>query len=393
MSMPSRASWPTTRRRKRMSLMSHQSDGPLVAMPKILRILARQDVRATFFVPGFTAECHPDIVRAIADGGHEIGHHGYLHEQMQGIDRAREARYLDRGLEALQRVAGVVPVGYRAPWWGLNCQSPGLLAERGFRYDSSLLDGDAPYRFAVEPGSADTLVEIPWTGPWTTGTVCVLSRLDRQWGDQEPEQSPRRGEAGGRRAARTGRPAGRRPRTTPSSRADPPGPSPRAADRRGQGARRHVGHHPWGRSPRMGPGYQRGQDPRPFRDVLSFPDAASSSATVSRSAAPDGRGRRPPWADATRRSAAPATGDCGRGCCVLLVPSLRPRYALVVPPSRAETSTAVSATLRARTSSIAGNDPETRGREHYRGDEDTAVVVHRRGDPTSSSEVRPSLRA
>ena len=146
---------------QRMSLMSHQSYGPRVGVPKILRILERQQIRATFFVPGFTAECHPDIVRAIVDAGHEIGHHGYLHEQMQGIDAETEARYLDRGLEALHRVAGVVPVGYRAPWWELNWRTPALLADRGFRYDSSLLDGDAPYRFRVAPDSADSLVEIP----------------------------------------------------------------------------------------------------------------------------------------------------------------------------------------------------------------------------------------
>lgn len=94
--------------------MSHQPYGPMVAVPKILRILAKQDVRATFFVPGFTAESYPDVVRAIVDGVHEIGHHGYLHEQMQGIDRETEARYLDRGLEALHRVAGVVPVQRRS---------------------------------------------------------------------------------------------------------------------------------------------------------------------------------------------------------------------------------------------------------------------------------------
>ncbi|GAB3435630.1 polysaccharide deacetylase [Phycicoccus ginsengisoli] len=145
----------------RMSLMSHQSYGPRVAMPKLLAMLARQDVRATFFVPGFTAESHPDMVRAIVDGGHEIGHHGYLHEQMQGISRETEAGYLDRGLDALHAVAGVVPVGYRAPWWEMNWHTPGLLAERGFRYDSSLLDGDAPYRFRVAPDSARELVEIP----------------------------------------------------------------------------------------------------------------------------------------------------------------------------------------------------------------------------------------
>ena len=137
---------------RRMSLMTHQSYGPKVAVPRLLQILERQDVQATFFVPGFTAECYPDVVRRIADGGHEIAHHGYLHEPMQGIDAATEARYLDRGLDALAKAAGVRPTGYRAPWWELNWHSATLLADRGFLYDSSLLDGDAPYRFSVAEG-------------------------------------------------------------------------------------------------------------------------------------------------------------------------------------------------------------------------------------------------
>lgn len=145
----------------RMSLMSHQSYGPRVGVPRILRILERQDVRATFFVPGFTAECYPDTVRAIIDGGHEVGHHGYLHEPMKGLDPATEARYLDRGLDALEEVAGIRPVGYRAPWWEMNWHTPELLAERGFMYDSSLLDGDKPYLMATSPASERTLIEIP----------------------------------------------------------------------------------------------------------------------------------------------------------------------------------------------------------------------------------------
>ncbi|MEV5004754.1 polysaccharide deacetylase [Streptomyces sp. NPDC056159] len=143
----------------RMSLMTHQAYGPRVGVPRLLRLLRRQDVKATFFVPGFTADTYPDMVRSIVDEGHEVAHHGYLHEPMQGIDAAREAEYLDRGLEALDRL-GIRPAGYRAPWWEMNWHTPDLLIERGFQYDSSLLDGDTPYRLHGN-GAAGSLVEIP----------------------------------------------------------------------------------------------------------------------------------------------------------------------------------------------------------------------------------------
>lgn len=148
----------------RMSLMGHQAYGPLVGTPRLLRLLERRGILATFFVPGYTAECYPDTVRAIVDGGHEVAHHGYLHEPMQGVDERTEAGYLDRGLAALERV-GVRPVGYRAPWWEMNWHTPRLLAERGFHYDSSLLDDDVPYRMSTDGPGSPALVEIPvdWT--------------------------------------------------------------------------------------------------------------------------------------------------------------------------------------------------------------------------------------
>lgn len=145
----------------RMSLMGHQAYGPRVGVPRLLRLLRRQDVRATFFVPGFTADCYPDVIKSIVDEGHEIGHHGYLHEPMRDVDAVTEAEYIDRGLEALERTAGIRPVGYRAPWWEMNWHTPGLLIERGFAYDSSLLDDDVPYRLATSDPNAKTLVEIP----------------------------------------------------------------------------------------------------------------------------------------------------------------------------------------------------------------------------------------
>ena len=143
----------------RMSVMSHQAYGPLTGVPRLLRMLDRHGVRSTFFVPGYTAHRHPGVVRDIAAAGHEIAHHGFLHEPLTGVAPEAEASYLDRGLMALEDVAGVRPVGYRAPMWELTWASPGLLADRGFLYDSSLMDADHPYELAVD--DVRSLVEIP----------------------------------------------------------------------------------------------------------------------------------------------------------------------------------------------------------------------------------------
>ncbi|MDA8291782.1 MAG: polysaccharide deacetylase [Actinomycetota bacterium] len=148
--------------RTRMTVMSHQSYGPLTGVPRILSLLERHAIRATFFVPGYTAERYPSVVQGIADAGHEIAHHSYLHESTIGMDRDTEARMIDRGLEALDSVVGVRPLGYRAPMWELNYHTPSLLLDRGFEYDSSMMDCDLPYRLA-ESGQPDArdIVEIP----------------------------------------------------------------------------------------------------------------------------------------------------------------------------------------------------------------------------------------
>lgn len=142
----------------RMSVMSHQAYGPLVGIPRILDLLDHHQIPSTFFVPGHTAHRYPEAVRAIVAAGHEIAHHGYLHEQPTALTLEEEIEALDRGLEALAEVAGVRPAGYRAPMWDLSWRTPGLLAERGFLYDSSLMDVDTPYELAV---GSQSLVEIP----------------------------------------------------------------------------------------------------------------------------------------------------------------------------------------------------------------------------------------
>ena len=101
------------------------------------------------------------MVRDIVAAGHEVAHHGYLHERPTGLTDTEEAVALDRGLAALEEVAGIRPVGYRAPMWDLSWRSAALLDERGFQYDSSLMDADVPYELALTPGSARSIVEIP----------------------------------------------------------------------------------------------------------------------------------------------------------------------------------------------------------------------------------------
>jgi peptidoglycan-N-acetylglucosamine deacetylase len=146
----------------RMSPMSHQAYGPLVGVPRILDLLARHDVRATFFVPGYSAHRYPAVVRSVAEAGHEIAHHSYFHENTIGMDAQTEADMIDLGLRALWDVAGVRPAGYRAPMWELTYNTPKLLADRGFLYDSSLMDADYPYRLAVPMADeGSSLVEVP----------------------------------------------------------------------------------------------------------------------------------------------------------------------------------------------------------------------------------------
>jgi peptidoglycan/xylan/chitin deacetylase (PgdA/CDA1 family) len=142
----------------RPSLMSHQRYGPSTGVPRLLRVLEEAGVRATFFVPGYSAERHPETVLAIVEAGHEIGHHGYLHESLVGTAESDERRFLEAGLAALDRVAGVRPNGYRAPWWETSTRTLELLVEYGFTYDSSLFERDVPYPVETAAGP---ILEIP----------------------------------------------------------------------------------------------------------------------------------------------------------------------------------------------------------------------------------------
>lgn len=144
----------------------------VVGVRRILALLERYGIAATFFVPGHTAETYPDATREIVAAGHEIGHHGYLHENPLGLkSRERERAVLERGLDALDRIADVRPTGYRSPAWDNSPYTVELLVEFGFTKSSLMGDDFTPYRCRVgdvhDPvgayrfGSAVDLVELP----------------------------------------------------------------------------------------------------------------------------------------------------------------------------------------------------------------------------------------
>ena len=143
---------------KRLALMSEFSYGPRVGMPHILDLLDLYEIQASFFSPARTLELHPELAREIVARGHDLGHHGYMHERPDGLGDAQEERVLQRGIEVITRLTDRAPAGYRSPAWELKPSSPALLKRHGIRFDSSLMGYDVPYWLETEAGD---LLELP----------------------------------------------------------------------------------------------------------------------------------------------------------------------------------------------------------------------------------------
>jgi len=152
-----------------------------VAVPRILRLLARREMPSTFFVPGHTMETYPDVCRMVVDAGCEVALHGYAHEFNPSADRERWA--MARSHELAERLCGRPPTGYRAPSGELTEQTIDLLLEFGLSYDSSLMGHDyQPYRVRsgdrlpddgpAQWGDPTSLVELPWS--WTLDVYVYL---------------------------------------------------------------------------------------------------------------------------------------------------------------------------------------------------------------------------
>jgi peptidoglycan/xylan/chitin deacetylase (PgdA/CDA1 family) len=144
--------------RRRLSTLSEGRFGVRRGLPRILELLERRGLPATFFVPGLTAEMHPDAVASILAASHEVGHHGHFHVRSDMVDADTQRKEIELGFEALTAVGAPRPRGYRSTSWELTPETFELLVEHGFDYDSSCMGDDRPY---LEIWEGKSILELP----------------------------------------------------------------------------------------------------------------------------------------------------------------------------------------------------------------------------------------
>jgi peptidoglycan/xylan/chitin deacetylase (PgdA/CDA1 family) len=134
--------------------------GNRVGVPRILKLLAKHDVRATFYVPAVAALLYPDEQRQVIDAGHEIGVHGWIHELNSILPYEAERDLMFRSIDALEAVSGVRPVGMRTPSWDFSPNTLRIEVEMGLAYDSSLMADEDCYELMLH-GAPTGIVELP----------------------------------------------------------------------------------------------------------------------------------------------------------------------------------------------------------------------------------------
>jgi len=131
------------------------------SIPRILNLLDKYNISATFFVPAVTALLHAEQVKAIVSKGrHEIGMHGWIHERNALLDEKTERNLMKKSYETLKEITGKPPVGIRTPSWDFSQSTVKLINEMGLLYDSSLMADDRPYEILIE-GKPTGVVELP----------------------------------------------------------------------------------------------------------------------------------------------------------------------------------------------------------------------------------------
>ncbi|MFI9629618.1 polysaccharide deacetylase [Streptomyces sp. NPDC052042] len=160
--------------------------GARVGAARILDLLDRHRIPATFFMPAVSALLHPEEARAYTRGGHELAVHGWIHERNMLLSREDERELTARALGTLETLTGRRPVGIRTPSWDFSDSTLDIMLELGFVYDSSLMADDEPYEIVAD-GRPTGLVEIPVD--WIRDDAPYFT-MDR-YGSVRPHSRPR----------------------------------------------------------------------------------------------------------------------------------------------------------------------------------------------------------
>ena len=156
-----------------------------VGVPRLLDLFDRAGLKTSWFIPGHSIETFPEQTQMVVDAGHEIGVHGYTHENPIAMTREQEEAILDRCIDLITEVSGKRPTGYVAPWWEFSPVTNELLLERGIKYDHSLMHRDfEPYYVRV--GDSWTNIDYSknaeeWMTPLVRGEETDLIEIPASW--------------------------------------------------------------------------------------------------------------------------------------------------------------------------------------------------------------------
>ncbi|MEP7457397.1 polysaccharide deacetylase [Phyllobacterium sp. SB3] len=152
---------------------------------RLLKMFDRLGIKTTWFIPGHSIETFPEQMSKVAAGGHEIGIHGYTHENPLAMTREQETAVLDKSIELVEKLSGRKPTGYVAPWWEFSQATNELLLERGIIYDHSLMHHDhIPYY--IRSGDSWTKIDyntnaLEWMVPLKRGKETDLIEIPASW--------------------------------------------------------------------------------------------------------------------------------------------------------------------------------------------------------------------
>jgi peptidoglycan/xylan/chitin deacetylase (PgdA/CDA1 family) len=156
-----------------------------VGTPRLLELFRRNRIKTTWFFPGHSIETFPAQAAAVTKAGHEIGLHGYSHENPIAMSATQEEAVLTRCIELVTRLSGAAPSGYVAPWWEFSPDTARLLLKHGIRYDHSLMHHDHQCYFVRVGDEWDPIdyskAPATWMHPLRRGKDTGLVEIPASW--------------------------------------------------------------------------------------------------------------------------------------------------------------------------------------------------------------------